>query len=144
MNDVNGPPKTIRRRQFHRFIFVLAGLYNITWGTLSAIFPQWLFRFAGMPDQNYPEVFACLGMVLALYGVLYLEVARNPESGWLLAAIGLTGKVLGPIGWIMLVVNGQWPLKTMVLCLTNDLIWWIPFGWYLYDSWPVFRQSFRE
>jgi len=144
MNDANGPPKTIRRRQFHRFIFVLAGLYNITWGTLSAIFPQWLFRFAGMPDQNYPEVFACLGMVLALYGVLYLEVARNPEGGWLLAAIGLTGKVLGPIGWIMLVVNGQWPLKTMVLCLTNDLIWWIPFGWYLYDSWPVFRQSFRE
>ncbi|HLJ93526.1 MAG TPA: hypothetical protein VKU02_10090 [Gemmataceae bacterium] len=51
--------------------------------------PQWLLRFAGMPLQNYPEIFACLGMVVGLYGVLYLEVARVPERGWLLAAVGL-------------------------------------------------------
>jgi hypothetical protein len=51
-----------------------------------------------MPQENYPQVFACLGMVIGLYGVLYLEVARVPERGWVLAAVGLTGKVLGPLG----------------------------------------------
>ncbi len=89
-----------------------------------------------MPRQNYPEVFACLGMVIGLYGILYLEVARIPERGWLLAAVGLVGKLLGPIGWLQLVWKGQWPIATGVLCVTNDLIWWIPFGLYMYDAWP--------
>src|SRR5215475_6353423 len=110
----------IARRKFHRLVFLIAGIYNLCWGALSIIDPQWLFRFAGMPPQNYPEIFACLGMVIGLYGVLYLEVARVPERGWLLAAVGLLGKVLGPIGWLHLVNNGKWPMATLVLCLTND------------------------
>jgi hypothetical protein len=90
-----------------------------------------------MPLQNYPEIFACLGMVVGLYGIIYLEVARVPERGWLLAAVGLLGKILGPVGWLTLVWRGQWPVTTAVLCVTNDLIWWVPFGLYLYDAWPA-------
>jgi hypothetical protein len=129
----------IARRKFHRGVFFVAGIYNLGWGAFSALDPQWLFRFARMPMQNYPEIFACLGMVIGLYGVLYLEVARVPERGWLLAAVGLLGKTLGPIGLLTLVLRGRWPVATAVLCLTNDLIWWIPFGIYLYDAWPARR-----
>jgi hypothetical protein len=113
------------------------------WGVLSGMEPQWLFRFARMPLQNYPEVFACLGMLVGLYGILYLEVARMPERGWLLAAVGLLGKWLGPIGLVRLLWSGQWPIATVVLCVTNDLVWWIPFGLYLYDAWPTFRCEFQ-
>ncbi|HYT89950.1 MAG TPA: alkyl hydroperoxide reductase [Gemmataceae bacterium] len=127
----------IARRRFHRGVFLAAGLYNLGWGLFTALDPQWLFRFASMPLQNYPEIFACLGMVVGLYGILYLEVARVPERGWLLAAVGLLGKILGPLGWLQLVGSGQWPVTTLVLCVTNDLIWWIPFGLYLYDAWPA-------
>jgi hypothetical protein len=127
----------IARRKFHRAVFLVAGLYNLGWGAFSVLDPQWLFSFAGMTLQNYPEIFACLGMVVGLYGILYLEVARVPEQGWLLAAVGLMGKILGPIGWLNLVWRGHWPVSTAVLCLTNDLIWWVPFGLYLYDSWPT-------
>ena len=42
--------------------------------------PGGLFRFAGMPPQRYPEIFACLAMVVGLYGILYLEIARRPEA----------------------------------------------------------------
>jgi len=69
-------------------------------------------------------------------------VARRPEHGWLLAAVGLLGKVLGPIGMAVLLLQGVWPLKAMILCLTNDLIWWIPFGLYLWDAWPKFKETF--
>lgn len=79
-------------------MFVLAGVYNVAWGIWSSLDPQWLFRVAGMPPLNHPEIFACLAMVIGVYGILYLEVARVPERGWLLAVVGLTGKVLGPIG----------------------------------------------
>ena len=75
------------RRRFHRVVFALAGGYNLAWGVYAVLDPQWLFRFAGLPLQNYPQIFACLGLVIGLYGILYLEVARLPERGWLLAAV---------------------------------------------------------
>jgi hypothetical protein len=131
----------IAHLRFHRAVFIAAGLYNLGWGLFTALDPQWLFRFAGMEPINYPEVFACLGMVIGLYGVLYLEVARVSERGWLLAAIGMVGKVLGPIGWLNLVMQDKWPASTLALCLTNDFIWWIPFGLYLYDAWPAKRND---
>lgn len=133
----------IPRRRWHRVAFCAAGIYNILWGLYAAVDPQWLFRFADMPPLNHPQIFACLGMVVGLYGLLYLEVARVPERGWLLAAVGLLGKILGPIGLAVLILQGQWPPATIVLCLTNDLIWWIPFSLYLKDSWPFFRRDFR-
>jgi hypothetical protein len=131
----------MRRRSFHRSVFCAAGIYNLAWGAFSIADPQWMFRFAEMPLQNYPEIFACLGMVVGLYGILYLEVARVPERGWLLAAVGFVGKMLGPIGLAELLWSGQWPVKTLILCITNDFIWWIPFALYLYDAWPGFRSE---
>jgi hypothetical protein len=73
--------------------------------------PQWLFELAGMPPANHPQVFACLGMVIGLYGVVYVEVARRPEEGFVLAAVGLTGKVLGPAGrrTCCSPASGRWP-----------------------------------
>src|SRR2546427_6250794 len=129
----------IVRRRLHRAVFIAAGLYNIAWGLWSIVDPQWLFRFAGMPLANYPSVFACLGMVVGLYGILYVEVARRPERGWLIAAVGLAGKTLGPLGMLWLILSAQWPASAFALCVTNDLIWWIPFGVYLHDAWPLFR-----
>lgn len=82
-------------------------------------------------------------MVVGLYGIIYFEVARVPERGWLLAAVGLIGKILGPIGLAQLIWSGAWPRSTIVLCLTNDVIWWIPFALYLYDAWPAFSQDIR-
>lgn len=125
---------SIRRRKFHRVVFVLAGIYNISWGLYSAYDPQWLFRFAGMPLLNHPQIFSCLAMVIGLYGIIYFEVARRPERGWLLAAVGLTGKVLGPVGLALLIWQGTWPIAAIALCITNDFIWWIPFAIYLYDA----------
>ena len=129
------------RRSFHRWVFVLAGLYNICWGLYSVYDPQWLFRFSGIPLLNHPQIFACLAMVVGLYGIIYFEVARVPERGFLLAAVGLIGKILGPIGLANLIWSGAWPARTIVLCLTNDLIWWVPFSIYLVDSWGSFRRD---
>jgi hypothetical protein len=129
------------RRAWHRRVFVAAGAYNIVWGLYSALDPQWLFRFTGMPPLNQPAIFQCLAMVIGLYGVLYLEVARRPERGWLIAAVGLAGKVLGPAGLAVQIARGLWPPSSVVLCVTNDFVWWVPFGLYLRDAWPEFRRD---
>ena len=124
----------MKRRRFHQIVFALAGAYNLGWGAYSALDPQWLFRFAGMPLSNYPEIFACLGMVVGVYGFLYWQVARFPDRGFAIAAVGLLGKVLGPIGLARLLISGAWPMRSIVLCVTNDFIWWVPFALYLYDA----------
>lgn len=134
---------TIPRARLHRVMFVAAGCYNVLWGLWTMVDPQWFFRFTGLPLLNHPAIFACLGMVVGLYGVVYWEVARRPERGWLLAAVGLVGKTLGPVGMVWLIANGEWPASAVVLCLTNDLIWWIPFGLYLHDAWPAFRMDLQ-
>jgi hypothetical protein len=132
----------IPHRRFHRAVFLAAGIYNICWSIWAAIDPQWLFRFSGLPLMNHPSIFACMAMVIGLYGILYLEVARVPEQGWLIAAVALAGKILGPIGLLMLIVQGTWPVSSVVLCVTNDFIWWVPFGIYLHDAWPNYRATF--
>jgi hypothetical protein len=139
----------MKRRRLHRITFLAAGLYNICWGVYAVLEPQWLFRLAGMPLSNTPQIFATLGMVLGLYGILYLDVARRPEHGWLPAAVGLIGKILGPAGLAWLILTRQWPMSTVVLVTTNDLIWWVPFAWYLFDAWTgqhaaATQQSVRQ
>ena len=134
----------IARAKFHRATFVAAGLYNIGWGLWSISDPQWFFRLTGMPPANYPAIFACLGMVVGLYGILYLEVARHPERGWMIAAVGLTGKVLGPLGMFWLIRTGEWPMSASMLCVTNDLIWWVPFALYLYDASTTLASSWSR
>jgi len=133
----------LKRRKLHRLTFSLAAVYNLCWGLFAAIDPQWLFRFSGMAPLNHPEIYACLGMVVGVYGIVYAEVARRPEQGWLLAAVGFLGKVLGPIGMLQLVWTSVWPARAAVLCLTNDLVWWVPFALYLQDAWPFWRQTWR-
>lgn len=132
------------RRGLHRITFILAGLYNLGWGLWTGVQPQWLFQVTDMPLMTHPEVFACLGMVIGVYGLLYLEVARRPEHGFAIAAIGMLGKLLGPAGWLIAVLTGQWPVESGVLILTNDLIWWVPFAIYLRDAWPAWRATWRE
>ena len=133
----------MKRRRFHRATFLAAGTYNIVWGCYAVLDPQWFFRLTGLPASNSPQIFATLGMVLGLYGLLYLEVARRPEHGWQAAAVGMAGKVLGPAGLAWLIATGVWPAGTVVIVITNDLLWWLPFTLYLIDAWPDFRATWR-
>lgn len=136
-------PSPLQRVTVHRCTFLVAAFYNLAWSAFSVLHPNWLFEHAGMPAARYPEVFAALAMVVGVYGLLYAEVARDPERGFPIAFVGLLGKVLGPIGWLVLVARGTWPPQTFVMCLFNDVIWWPAFALYLRDAWPGYRRAFR-
>ncbi len=49
--------------------------------------------------------------------------------------------MLGPLGFLILVGAGKWPLSTTWLVATNDLVWWLPFGLYLYDVQALHRAD---
>ena len=64
----------------------------------------------------------------------YAYAAYRIDRAAPIISVGLAGKILGPIGWLMVINSGEWPLRTFTLIVFNDLIWWLPFGLFLLDE----------
>ncbi len=111
-----------------QLILVAAGIYNLVWGAWVVCFPEALFRWAGVAPINYPQVWQCVGMIVGVYGLGYLLAARDPLRHWPIVLVGLLGKILGPVGMWWSVSHGTLPATMAWTCLTNDLIWWVPFA----------------
>jgi hypothetical protein len=125
----------------YRLIFGLAAIYNIAFGFWTCLRPQSFFEWLQMVPPNYPSIWSCLGMVVGLYGLLYGYAALRLDRAFPIILIGLLGKILGPIGWVMTVHSGEWPLQTFPLVLFNDLIWWVPFGLFLFKNRQLLQGS---
>ena len=113
-----------------RITFALAGVYNLAFGIWAGFWPLAFFELFQLEPPRYPGIWACLGMVVGVYGLLYWHAAWKLETGWPIIAVGLLGKVLGPIG-MALSISDVWPRRLGMLCITNDLIWWLPFALFL-------------
>ena len=113
-----------------RIAFVLAGCYNLAFGLWAAIWPHAFFELFSIPPPRYPGIWACLGMVVGVYGLLYWHAAWKLDTAWPIIAVGLVGKVLGPIGMVVS-FGDDWPRRLGMICVYNDLIWWLPFGLFL-------------
>jgi hypothetical protein len=126
----------VSRAQIYRLIFIIAGVYNIAIGLWAAVAPRAFFDVFELGPPSHPAIWACLGMVIGLYGLIYLKVAfmePAPITRFLIG-IGLAGKVLGPIGFAIAVRNGELPHRMLPLVALDDLIWWVPFTMYLIDG----------
>jgi hypothetical protein len=121
-----------------RQTLVAAALYNLIWGALVVCFPDSTLGWLGLPSEASREIWQCLGMVVGVYGVGYAIAASDPDRHWPIVLVGLLGKVLGPIGFVLAALDGRLPWRFGWLNVTNDLIWWIPFGLIL---WHAARKS---
>jgi hypothetical protein len=113
-----------------RIAFTLAGFYNLAFGLWAAIWPISFFELFYIAPPRYPGIWACLGMVVGVYGLLYWYAAWRLDAAWPIIAVGLLGKVLGPIGMVNS-FSDDWPRRLGMICVFNDLIWWLPFGLFL-------------
>jgi len=75
-----------------------------------------------------------VGMIVGVYGVGYLISATKPRVHWPIVLVGLMGKILGPIGFAKALYDGVFPPLFGLTILTNDLLWWVPFGLILLDA----------
>jgi hypothetical protein len=125
-----------------RITLILAGLYNLAWGTVVICWPSQPFAWLDMPPPNYPQLWQCIGMIVGVYGIGYLIAAGDPMRHWPIVLVGLLGKVLGPIGFVPAALRGELPWGFFVLVnVSNDLIWWVPFGLILVQAW---RQAAKH
>jgi len=116
---------------------VTAGAYNVVWGAAMVVAPIWTLKLLGVSPSTtelWPQLWACIGMIVGVYGLGYLIAARDPARHWPIVLVGLLGKIFGPIGFVDAALREQLPWSMSVTILTNDLIWWIPFSMILWHA----------
>ncbi len=113
-----------------RISFAAAGIYNLAFGLWAGFWPLAYFQLFAIAPPRYPQIWACVGMIVGVYGLLYFYAAWKLETAWPIIAVGLLGKILGPIG-MATSQSDDWPRRLEMLCVYNDLIWWLPFGLFL-------------
>lgn len=111
----------------------IAALYNILWGGWVVLFPNHFFQLVGMEPLNHPMVWQGMGMVIGLYGLGYWWSSYNPYRHWPIIVVGFLGKIFGPLGFLINYAQGIVPFSFFYTLITNDLIWWIPFGLILWN-----------
>jgi flavin reductase (DIM6/NTAB) family NADH-FMN oxidoreductase RutF len=122
-------------------ILLIAGLYNILWGSWVIFFPLHVFQLTGARLPQYPEIWQCVGMIVAVYGLGYAIAAYSPIRHWPIVLVGLLGKVFGPIGFVWSIYNDVFPLSFGINIIFNDLIWWIPFALILKEAYKANQCS---
>jgi hypothetical protein len=123
-----------------------AAAYNVAFGIFTGLFPNAYFDWLAMETPRYPSLWQCIGMIVACYGVGYAFAARQPLVLWPIVLVGLLGKILGPLGFLLGLATGEVPLRFGWILLTNDLIWWIPFSRIIVAGWrrhPYFGTPAR-
>lgn len=121
-----------------RRVLIAAGIYNLLWGLFAVLLPGRMLSALGVSAGAVGTSFwQCIGMIVGVYGVGYLIASRAPFRHWVIVLVGLLGKIFGPIGFAFSIADNTLPLTLGWTIVTNDLIWWVPFGMIL---WSAFRS----
>jgi small multidrug resistance pump len=111
-----------------------AAAYNLAWGAVNVLWPKRALRVLGVPADEPPVAWQTVGMMVAAYAPAYWWASRDPLPRAHLVAVGLTGKILGPLGFVWAVRTGRLPLRFGLTILSNDLVWWPAFAAILRDA----------
>lgn len=108
-----------------------AGGYNIIAGLSMIAFYHEGFKFLGLPKPDFNMPIQLVGVLVAIFGVGYLIVERNPVENRNVLLLGLMSKFFGPLLAFFYVANGVLPLVMLVVLFCADIIYWVPF-WLIY------------
>lgn len=113
---------------WHGKMLKAAAIYSLSSGLYSAAFPELAMSVLNVePQAGYAELWRYLGITLCIYGVGYWCASLAPVRHSLFVMIGLLGKILGPIGFLLAARNGNLPMLPGIVFLVTGLLWSIPF-----------------
>lgn len=119
-------------RSYERWLKA-AAVYNVAWGAANVLCPRRVLSLLGVSSADPPVAWQTVGMMVAAYAPAYWWASRAPVPRAQLVAVGLTGKILGPLGFAWATKTGRLPLRFGFTIATNDLVWL-----------PVFAAIVRE
>ncbi len=134
----------IQEPRWPRTVLRIAAIYNLVWGAWVIFFPNHLFDWTQIDRPNYPGIWQCVGMIVGVYGIGYWFAADDFRRHWPIVLVGFLGKIFGPIGFVQSAMTGVLPWSWGITILTNDLIWWVPFGAMLYITFKDWSDPRRR
>ncbi len=114
----------------------MAAVLNVVLAIVSGLFPDPFFAlFATVPPDD-PCPWSWVAVAIGACGLLYLYAAWRPEQADVAIAVGLVSKMMGPIAWLGMLGLGRATPALFPLVVGGDIIWWLPFAWFLLRRTP--------
>lgn len=110
----------------------LAGITNAFWGLTFTLFPDILFRWAGIPEPHYLFPWKMIGVIAVVFGVFYFVAAFNPTRHIMVIGMGLIVKLTEFIFVLVYWLKETFPTKLVLYFFAKDLIWIFPLAVVLY------------
>ncbi|MGA2907297.1 MAG: hypothetical protein ABSE36_06320 [Terracidiphilus sp.] len=100
-----------------KFLFVVAGIYDLVFGFASVIAAPQIFRIAGVTPPNHWGYVYFPALLVIIFGIMFLRIAADPAGRLELIhyGMGLKAAYCGVVFWFDL--------------LGNVPRLWIPFAW---------------
>ena len=114
-----------------------AGVVNMVWGLIFALFTDPLFRWAKLPEPSLLFPWQLIGVSAILFGLGYYVASFDVVKHSLVVAVGFTVKVAGTLAVWQSVLSQDFSLPMALYFSAKDLLWLAPFAMILYH---VFNQ----
>ena len=104
-----------------------AGIVNVMWGLIFALFTNPLFRWAQLPEPTFVFPWQLLGIVAVILGLAYYIASFNIARSALIIVVGLAFKIAGTVAvWKSVLIHDfSWQLA--LYFSVKDLLWLVPF-----------------
>ena len=116
-----------------RAILLIAAVYNMIAGVAMMVFYHEGFRGLGLEKTAFNLPIQLVGMCVALFGIGYWLVSRNPVENRNVLLLGMLSKFLGPLLAVRYILRGDLPVWILIVFFFADLIYLVPF-------WLIYRQ----
>ncbi len=115
-------------KKWMNFILRFAAIYNLCAGLLMVFFTRVTYWLIGMhpPELDFPM--QLVGILVALFGVGYYLVAKNPIENRHLLTLGCFSKGLGSLLGLWYMILGELPWRFLPVLFVSDIAYLFPFA----------------
>lgn len=126
-SEIQNPPSPRPLTKWMKFVLRFAAVFNLSAGLFMLIGYHETYQIIGMnkPDRSFP--IQLVGILVALFGVGYYLVAKNPIQNRNLLMLGFWSKFLGSCLATGYVVLGKLPPQFVAVYFFADVIYLPPF-----------------
>jgi len=134
MTTIDGSPggTTYRLKAWMSWTVRIAGVYNIGAGLVMIVGYHECFRLMGIAKPELVLPIQLVGLLVAIFGIGYLMVDRDPLANRNILWLGFLSKLFGPLLASVYIVRGELPISMLIVLFFADII-------YLYPFWRILQ-----
>ena len=121
-----------------------AGIVNVVWGLIFALFTNPLFRWAQLPEPTFLFPWQLIGIAAIIFGLGYYIASFDINKNALVVIIGFAIKVTGTIAVWKSVVTQDFSLSLALYFSAKDLLWLVPFALVIYHIFKKWQTPEKE